>query len=82
MSERARRLAHLRDLEYHQAELEAVCNANVFQIRSLLDPTMHESVAHMDIAKAVGLLSETHGKQREIIKLQRAIDTLREELGV
>jgi hypothetical protein len=82
MSERARRLAHLRDLEYRQAELETVCNANVLSIRSLLDLTMHDSVAQMDISKAVRILSETHTKHTEIIKLQRQIDTLRDELGV
>ncbi len=82
MSERAARLAKLRELEHQYAELDAICIADLHKVRELLDLLTHDDVTRMDLTKALGVLQETVTRVAEMKSLLKQVTVLREELGL
>lgn len=82
MSERAKHLARLRELERRDAEIDAMASDDLRIARDLLDPLMHSDVRRVDVDAALAILTTTKGRIAELNALAKQIHALKAELGV
>lgn len=82
MSERAERLAILREKEHRYEELVSLVVADNIIVRRHLDPLTHEDVTTINYHQACEHINNARDKQAELLELNASIVTLKDELGL